>query len=209
MKKITIYLIIFIILSFTLSSFSVDLSNVKYGDIIFQNSLSRQSKAIELATHSKYTHVGIIFYKDSIPFVLEAVHPVTYTKLDQWIVRGVDDFYVIKRLTGSDSLLTSDVIQNMIFEGDKFLNKRYDRYFNWSDAELYCSELVWKVFERGADIELCELKKMKEYDLSNPIVKAVMQRRYGNNPPLEESMVSPEDIADSELLTEIYTSTKK
>ena len=34
---------------------------IKEGDIIFQTSTSSQSKAIQLATHSKYSHVGIIF----------------------------------------------------------------------------------------------------------------------------------------------------
>ena len=31
------------------------------GDIIFQTSNSSQSKAIQLATHSPYSHVGIIY----------------------------------------------------------------------------------------------------------------------------------------------------
>ena len=37
---------------------------IQDGDIIFQNSNSSQSKAIELATKSKYTHMGIIFKKN-------------------------------------------------------------------------------------------------------------------------------------------------
>ena len=38
--------------------------NLQTGDIIFQTSNSNQSKAIQLATHSKYSHVGILYKKN-------------------------------------------------------------------------------------------------------------------------------------------------
>ena len=34
------------------------IDEIKYGDLIFQTSLSAQSKAIQLATKSKYSHCG-------------------------------------------------------------------------------------------------------------------------------------------------------
>ncbi|MBL4670033.1 MAG: hypothetical protein JKY30_12325 [Flavobacteriales bacterium] len=36
-------------------------NNIQNGDIIFQISKSSQSKAIQLATNSKYSHMGIIY----------------------------------------------------------------------------------------------------------------------------------------------------
>lgn len=36
----------------------------KDGDLIFQTSLSAQSMAIQLATHSSYSHCGILFKED-------------------------------------------------------------------------------------------------------------------------------------------------
>jgi len=39
------------------------------GDIIFQVSKSAQSRAIQLATKSKYSHVGIVFMRDGVPVV--------------------------------------------------------------------------------------------------------------------------------------------
>src|ERR1041385_1389311 len=63
---------------------------LKSGDIVFQNAQSRQCKAIELATHSQYTHCGIIFWKDKQCYVLEAVQPVTYTLFDDWVERGLN-----------------------------------------------------------------------------------------------------------------------
>jgi len=40
---------------------TVDNSGFHNGDIIFQTSRSSQSKAIQLATNSKYSHMGIIY----------------------------------------------------------------------------------------------------------------------------------------------------
>jgi hypothetical protein len=48
-------------------------NEIKDGDIIFQTSLSNQSKAIQLATKSKYSHCGIIFKNENGFYVLEAV----------------------------------------------------------------------------------------------------------------------------------------
>jgi hypothetical protein len=36
-------------------------NKIKNGDLIFQTSTSKQSKAIQLATDSKYSHCGIIY----------------------------------------------------------------------------------------------------------------------------------------------------
>ena len=41
------------------------------GDIIFQSNISPQCRAIELATHSRYSHCGILFKKDGKWFVFE------------------------------------------------------------------------------------------------------------------------------------------
>ena len=58
------------------------------GDIIFHTSRSGQSLAIQRATHSPLSHVGLVFFRDGKPFVLEAVATVRYTPLAQWTVRG-------------------------------------------------------------------------------------------------------------------------
>lgn len=67
-----------------------DNDEIKNGDLIFQTSLSRQSKAIQLATKSKYSHCGIVFYDNGQFYVFEAIQPVKSTPLDKWIARGKD-----------------------------------------------------------------------------------------------------------------------
>src|ERR1043165_8405721 len=58
------------------------------GDIIFQTSMSRQSRAIQVATKSKYSHMGMIYEEDGQYFVFEATQEVKLTKLEDWIKRG-------------------------------------------------------------------------------------------------------------------------
>jgi hypothetical protein len=170
------------------------------GDIIFQSSTSNQCKAVKLATHSEFSHVGMITFVDEKPYVLEAVEPVRTTPLKTWIERGEGGHYSIMRLINRSAEIDPSEIPVAKDMGKKMLGTHYDLYFNWSDDELYCSELVWKIYKRAFNVELCTLRKMKDFDLSSPQVKAIMKQRYGNNPPLEENVVAPSDLSNSKLL---------
>lgn len=182
-----------------------DNNALKSGDLIFQTSLSGQSIAIQLATNSKYSHCGLIYKDGNDYFVLEAVQPVKRTRLDKWIARGQDGKYVIKRLKNADQVLTPETLAKMRQVVDKFIGKNYDLTFEWSDDKIYCSELIWKVYERGAGIEIGKLQKLNDFDLKNDAVKNKMKERYGDNIPKDEIVISPVSIFDSELLTIVKT----
>lgn len=176
---------------------------IKNGDLIFQTSLSGQSKAIQLATKSKYSHCGIIYKYGSDFYVFEAVQPVKRTPLDKWIARGQDGKYVIKRLKNADQVLTPATLTKMKQLGDQFNGKNYDTTFEWSDDKIYCSELIWKIYQRATGIEIGELEKLSDFDLTNEAVKKQMKERYGDKIPTEEIVISPASIFDSELLTTV------
>ena len=178
-------------------------AQLKDGDIIFQSSKSGQSMAIQLATHSKYSHVGIIYKINDKWMVYEAVQPVKTTALFDWINRGDDHHFVIKRLINADEVLTSGTLQKMKTVGQKFKGKNYDLYFEWSNERIYCSELVWKIYKDGAGVEIGELQKLSEFDLTSPEVKKKLKERYGNNIPMNEKVISPGAMFDSELLVEV------
>lgn len=173
---------------------------IKSGDIIFQISLSSQSKAIALATKSIYTHCGIIYEKDNIFFVYEAVQPVKLTPIKTWIKREKDKHYVIKRLKNADKILTKEVLKNMENYSKQFQGKNYDIYFSWSDDKIYCSELIWKIYKETTGLEIGKLQKLKDFDLTSPEVQQKMKERYGNKIPLEENVISPISIYESDLL---------
>ncbi|WP_293945872.1 MULTISPECIES: YiiX family permuted papain-like enzyme [unclassified Sphingobacterium] len=176
---------------------------LKDGDMIFQSSISPQCKAVQLATGSPYSHCGLIFHEDGKPYVLEAIQPVTVTGLTDWIARGKNKHYVIKRLKEADKVLSAEVLAKMKRIGEGFLDKNYDATFEWSDNRIYCSELIWKIYQRGAGIEVGKLEKLKDFDLSSTEVKSKLKERYGNQIPLEETVISPASIFNSELLTTI------
>lgn len=175
-------------------------SSIKNGDLIFQTSVSSQSKAIQLATKSKYSHCGIIYQNGKDFYVFEAIQPVKLTLLSTWINRGKDGKYVIKRLKNGDKLLTPPVISKMKNVGERFKGKNYDLTFEWSDDKIYCSELIWKIYKEATGLEIGRLQKLKDFDLTNPVVKTKMRERYGNNIPLNEPVISPEAVFNSNLL---------
>jgi uncharacterized protein YycO len=178
-------------------------SQIKDGDIIFQTSNSGQSKAIQVATKSKYSHCGIVYKEGNAFYVYEAVQPVKTTPLNEWIGRGEGGKYIVKRLKNADDILTPAVLKKMRQVGEQFKGKGYDLLFGWSDEKIYCSELVWKIYKRGAGIEVGKLEKLKDFDLSSDVVKNTMKQRYGNNIPLHETVVSPMAVFESDLLETI------
>lgn len=178
----------------------------KNGDLIFQTSLSSQSKAIQLATKSDYSHCGLLFEENDKWYVFEAIQPVKKTPLKAWIARGKNQKYVVKRLKDNSILSDSKVIHKMKTVCKSFQGKNYDLAFDWSDDKIYCSELIYKIYDRGAGIKIGELQKLQDFNLSNPIVQQKLKERYGKNLPKNETVISPVSIFESELL---YTVTQK
>ena len=170
------------------------------GDIIFQSSNSRQCEAVKLATHSDISHCGILCNENNQWYVIEAVEPVQIVSLNTFIARGIDSHYKIKRLKKESNQLTDASINAMMKLGHQWIGKHYDIYFGWGNDQLYCSELVWKMYHDAAKIDLCALRKLKEFDLSQPLVKEMMRERYGNKIPYDENMVAPSDIYNSPKL---------
>ena len=201
--RLFLILLIGILVIGSLWAYKPNAVEIKDGDIIFQTSKSDQSKPIQIATKSIYSHCGIIYKKGNDLLVYEAVGPVKLTPLKQWIARGKNNSYVIKRLKNGEKLITPDVLSKMKKVGDQLKGKPYDTTFEWSDNKIYCSELVWKIYQRGAGIKIGKLQRLKEFDLSNAIVKAIMKKRYRGKIPTDEIVISPGTLFDSELLITI------
>ena len=180
-------------------------NELQNGDLIFQTSLSRQSKAIQVSTKSKYSHCGLVFRKedDTINwFVLEAVQPVKWTPLEKWIARGKDGKFVIKRLQ-TEPILPEPMLLKLRTTAEKYLDRNYDLTFEWSDDKIYCSELIWKVYKETTGIEVGKLQKLSDFDLTNEMVKKIMKERYGENVPMNEIVISPQAIFESQNLKTI------
>ena len=178
-------------------------SPIQNGDIIFHTSKSRQSQAIQLATGSKYSHMGIIYEDQGKYFVYEAVKLVKLTPLAEWKKRGEKGHYIIKRLKNAEEILSPAILSKMKKVGQQYLGKSYDEHFKWSDEKIYCSELVWKIYKEAAGIEIGILEKLSDFDLSNDYVQSIMKERYGHNVPMDETVISPAAMFNSSLLVTI------
>lgn len=176
---------------------------LRNGDIVFQSGNRGQAPAIKAATDSPWSHVGIVFQRDADWWVLEAVQPVRYTKLEDFIKRSPSSFYAMR--LKDDSAITPESLKKAATWGKQQINKPYDLKFQWDDKKLYCSELVWKIYEHSTGIELCEPRPMRSYNLKHPTVAQLVKQRYGSEDkiPLKLKTVAPSDLAESPLLIEV------
>jgi uncharacterized protein YycO len=170
------------------------------GDIIFQTSRSGQSLAIQRATDSRYSHMGVILHRAGKPFVFEASATVRFTPLQTWIARGEGGHYVVKRLRNAAQQLSPAVLDKARAYARGLTGKKYDLTFAWSDERMYCSELVWKIYKHALGVELGALQQLREFHLDDPAVRAKLRERYGARIPLAEPVISPAAMFDSPAL---------
>lgn len=173
------------------------------GDIVFQSSQSSQSRAVELATKSPYSHMGMIFLLRGRAHVYEAAERVKFTPLDQWIARGMQGRYVVMRLRDADRVLTAPVRGRLLEIARQYEGRPYDLYFEWSDRRIYCSELVWKIYQRALGLTVGQTQRLREFDLTHPAVRAKLRERYGDRVPMNEVVISPAAVYASPLLVKI------
>ena len=170
------------------------------GDIVFQTSRSTQSVAVQRATGSRYSHMGVVMLRDGRPFVFEAAGRVQYTPWATWVARGEGGRVVIKRLKNAPEVLTPAGLSRFRQVARGFEGRPYDLTFEWSDDRIYCSELVWKIYRRALGIEIGKLQQIRDFRLDDPAVRQKMKERYGEHVPLDEPVISPVAMFESPLL---------
>lgn len=169
------------------------------GDVVFQNSGSMQCVAIAQATRSPYTHCGIVFIENGRPMVWEAVGPVLRTPYGEWAARGVNGHVVVKRLK-DPAPLTPVHLAAMRAEGLKEMGRPYDLWFSMDDERIYCSELVWKVYERGAGLRVGSIERFGDMDFSKAEARRVLKERFGDAFPADREVITPVSVFRSPLL---------
>src|SRR5436190_18050269 len=84
---------------------------VQDGDLIFQTSRSAQSLAIQRATHSPYSHMGMVVHQGGKALVFEASATARLTPLAAWTERGEGGHYVVKRLRDAAARITPAALE--------------------------------------------------------------------------------------------------
>jgi len=192
------------------------LPDLRTGDVIAHTSSSNQSEWIAKGTGSPFTHVGLIVFKRDGVFVLEAVQPVKYTPLNDWIARGRGGRYTVARVRDA----SPEQLRAVIAEAERFLGLAYDVRFVPDDSKIYCSELVGKAFKRAMDIEVGEWRRfddVAEEAKKDATLRRMIKKRWGRSPddmlvvtpvmsPDDMLVVTPADVMASPNL-EVITST--
>jgi hypothetical protein len=87
--------------------------------------------------------------------------------------------------------------------GEAMEGNEYDLCFEWSDDLVYCSELVWKIYDRGVGLQIGELERFSDFDLSSPAVQALMKERDCLMSP-SEPVIAPITMFESDLLETVH-----
>jgi len=185
---------------------TVDLRN---GDIVFQRSPSTLGAALEIALESKVTHCGVVLFDNDTAYVCEAVGPVRRVPFDRWITIGIDSLYGVRRLKNAEKMLTDEKLHRMLGVFRSLEGRQYDFFFQWSDSMVYCSELVYKMFERGAGIEVGEIDRFGDFNLENDTVQNFMNSIYTEPPNLDEPVITPVSIYRDTTMVTVFTNLRE
>lgn len=203
-----------IVLMVSVSSFALgkipDPKILKDGDLVFQKSNSAQAQAIEDAQGGPWSHMGLVFQKNEKWYVAEAVQPVKVTSFDKWVRRGRNQDVVIKRIPRSVIDLSQAGAKTKLYgQIEKEMGKSYDIFFQWSDDRIYCSELVYKAFQRAFQWAPGQLQRIKDLNLNSEAVQRLIEEReaaLGKPIDYNEPIITPYSMMMDPNLELVFSS---
>ena len=77
-----------------------------------------------------------------------------------------------------------------------------DIHYDLDDQAIYCSELIYKAFERSMGEQLGKLQKLGElkWQAHAPVIREIEGRRL----PLERVMITPRSVTKASQLTKVF-----
>lgn len=165
------------------------------GDILFQ-SLPRNelTDAIEGVSESCWSHCGILVCDGEEWMVAEAIGTVHLTPLNKWVLRSRHCRFAAYRV---DAMKEEDMprLRGAI---DAMIGKPYDYHYSPDDSEIYCSELVFRAFERGLGMNVGTWQKLQDLKWQ-PFEKFVRSMEEGAL-PLDREIITPVALTRSPLV---------
>jgi hypothetical protein len=174
-------------------------ARLRTGDVVFHTSRSRQSAAIQAATDSPLSHVGLVEVTPGGVYVVEAVQPVKRVPFAKWKARGVGGRLLVLR----PGQLSEAQREAAVKEAKRHLGKPYDWRFGWDDRAMYCSELARKAYSAAAGVDYGKMERLGTLNVKK--LEPALQQRYGGKVPLELELITPASLAADERLTVVHT----
>jgi hypothetical protein len=127
-------------------------------------------------------------------YVIEAIGPVRYIELKTWINQGDKERFMQMRVKDVSVMQ----IERTVAAAEAMLGRPYDIQYELDDEKIYCSELVYKAYRRGAGIEVGTQEELGKLNWrgSEAFIRAIT----GGSLPLERVMVTPLSVAVSPRL---------
>jgi len=174
------------------------LSEKQEGDILFQ-SLPRGElvDAIEGVTGSEWSHCGILLRQGGRWVVAEALGEVTYTPALLWIVRGRDARVAVYRIPD-----LSRHARSIEAGVERLRGRPYDFKYAPDDEEIYCSELVHKVFARELGVEIGQWERLG--DLNWRPHEGFIRAMEGGATPLDRLMITPVGLTRDPQVARVF-----
>lgn len=170
----------------------------KEGDVVFQ-SLPRNPlvDAIEGATHSRYSHCGLIVWRDGEWRVLEAIGPVQETRLSSWIKQGRGGEFAAYRFEEELSARIPEIIS----AARRYLGREYDIHYRFDNDEIYCSELILLAFREVVGRDLGKVVRLGDLDWREH-TDTILQ--IEEVVPVDREMITPVGLSRAPELHRIY-----
>ena len=180
--------------------------NLQTGDLVFQYTNTRIAKITESVTESPVTHVGIVIRTKKGLRILEASRKVKFTSVTNFLRKSKNGWYTIWRRRDA---LTDKQKELLVKNSNHWIGKSYDSKFSWSSKEIYCTELVYKMYDE-IGIKISELETIGQVldKTSSPLLSKYIKKVYGskNKVNREENILTPFKLLSSGELTPVQSS---
>lgn len=177
------------------------LSDKQEGDVLMQSlPHSELVDAIETASRSPWSHCGILVKRDGHWQVAQALMNVHYTPLIEYLIQDRDLRVTSFRMKG----LTEEQKVKLQPGIAKLLGKPYDINYEPDDRKIYCSELVWKVYDRELGVHWSEWDAFGT--LNWKPVEAFVRNVERGKLPLDRMMITPAGLTKTDKVARVFVS---
>ncbi len=170
------------------------------GDLIFQSLPPNELvTAISGITHSHLSHCGLLTKVEGQWMVIESLGTVHLTPLFTWMRRGSGAGIAVYRLP-----MTEIQVDQVIRSAQEMLGKPYDLKYDFDDEKIYCSELIYRAFERGMELKIGVLDRLGDLNW-RPFEKTILKFEEGPV-PVDRLMITPVALTKDPRLSKVFDS---
>jgi hypothetical protein len=181
---------------------------LRSGDIVFQDSSphSGQAPAIKALTRSQWSHCGIYFERPGGAVVIDGNGSTRAVAWQNWRNHGDGGRFAAYRVRNQ---LSDEQVRGLWTAATRYDGRPYDLRFAWDDANIYCSELIWKAYRDALGLQVGRVQRLRDFDLRSPLAEPLITRDGGWGSVAiaeahgDERVVSPQAIVESELLQRV------